>query len=628
MLKHITKPFVSLLIAATIGGGFAITALPAAAQAATQVSSQRGYVVQLKSNNKKVLQSLPGVKNIKSVFGSSRFYLQSSPELLNIYSFSSKQTLEELSQNLAGEFEFLQMESKFQTDAVQESSMPNDPGFTLNGENIDRQWGLVKANFIEAWKKTTGNPEIVVAVVDTGIDATHEDFEDTRFVAGYNAITDSNISRRANSDDNGHGTMVAGVIAASTDNDTGIAGAAYSVSLMSIKALDSDGSGSSSNIAEAIIWAADHGADVINLSLGGIGFAHDTVLANSITYAFNKNVVIVSAAGNDVAVTGGNLDKEPVFPICSDNGKNMIIGVTATDSRDLKPEFANYGKACVDVSAPGKRILSTINHDPATGGEAKNAYAYASGTSLSVPLVSAQAGLLRSLYPFASNRQIRDRIISTAANIDNLNLSQCAGTSCRGLLGGGRIDVARSLEEQILEIEDGDLVQVSGTTNYYYINGGKRQPISPFVRNQRFRNAEIKVVSFSEIESFPEGSYAEPLNGTLVKIPNDPTIYYMHTGLRRPLTYQVFTLRNFDFMNVVTLTNVEVQSWIEGSFLTPPDGTIIRTQSNPTVYWTVGGVMHPVNYNFFIDRGLNIFPIVYVPEKDLEKFPKGEPYVL
>ncbi|MDQ3018351.1 MAG: S8 family serine peptidase, partial [bacterium] len=115
--------------------------------------------------------------------------------------------------------------------------------------------------------------------------------------------------------------------------------------------------------------------------------------------------------------------------------------MTAADVNDLKPDFANYGKACVDVSAPGKRILSTINHDPATGGVSSDSYAYASGTSLAVPFVSAQAALLKSLYPFASNRQIRDRIISTADNIDMLNLSQCSGKSCVGFLGKGRINV-------------------------------------------------------------------------------------------------------------------------------------------------------------------------------------------
>ncbi|HEX3095541.1 MAG TPA: S8 family serine peptidase, partial [Patescibacteria group bacterium] len=377
-----------------------------------------------------------------------------------------------------------------------------------------------------------------------------------------------------------------------------------------------------------IIWAADHDADVINLSLGGIGFAHDTVLADAISYAFNKGVVIVAAAGNDVAVTGGNLDKDPVFPICDDNGENMIIGVTATDVNDLKPSFANFGKACVDVSAPGKRILSTINHDPASGTPAPDAYAYASGTSLAVPFVSAEAALLRSLFPRATNKQIRDRIISSSDNIDSLNLSQCAGSTCKGLLGGGRINAAKSLENQIVEIKDGDVVQVKGSTDYYLINGGKRQLISPFVFKQRFANVTVKNITASDLAGFAEGSYAVPLDGTLVKSPNDPAVYYIQSGLRRPLTYQVFTMRQFKFTDVITLTNVEVGSWIEGSFLAPPDGSLVRSPSNPTVYWVVNGTLHPINYKFYIDRGLKIFPVVYAPENDISKFPHGDSLVL
>lgn len=512
--------------------------------------------------------------------------------------------------------------------AASTSTEPDDPGFTTNGANIDKQWGLVKANFLKAWEKTLGDKKTVVAVIDTGIDARHKDFNHTHFTTGYNVLTQRTISRSANSDDNGHGTLIAGVIAASMDNNEGITGAAPDVTLMSVKALSSDGSGTARNIADGIMWATDNGADIINLSLGGIGFAHDTDLANAITYAYGKNVVIVAAAGNDVAITGGNLDVDPVFPICNDNGKNMVIGVTATDVNDLKPDFANYGKACVDVSAPGKRILSTISHDPASGGVAPNSYAYASGTSLAVPLVSAQAGLLRSLFPEASNRQIRNRIISTADNIDNLNLSQCGGSSCRGLLGAGRINAAKSLEKQIAVIDDGDLVQVAGTLDFYLINGGKRQRVSPFVKNQRYKNLDVKEVDLADVESFSEGSYAEPINGTLVKSPNDPTVYYMQTGLRRPVTANVFAERKFNFSDIAILTNVEVGSWVQGSFLTPSDGVLIRSEKNPTVYWVVGGVLHAVNNKYFVDRGLNIFPVTYGLDSDINSFPKGDPYIL
>lgn len=614
MFKKLSKIIPIVSITATVLAGV-VFALPA------QASTQNHYVVQLYPGQKSVLKMIPGLQNIQLL-----------PDLNNTYEFTSSSNLQQLRQAFDGFYVYLDSDTTFSNESTTTKKVivtkPNDPGFTSKANNIDKQWGLAKANFINAWAKTIGQRTVTVAVVDTGIDAKHEDLAGTHFVTGYDVINKKTIIGRVNSDDNGHGTLISGVIAATTNNNIGIAGAAPGVSLMPIKALDSSGSGSSTKISEGIVWAADHSADVINLSLGGMGFSHDTTLANAISYAFSKNVVIVAAAGNDVAVTGGNLDKDPVFPICDDNGQNMIIGVTATDSNDLKPSFANYGKACVDVSAPGKRILSTINHDPASGGPSPDSYAYASGTSLSVPFVAAQAALLRSLFPDASNRQIRDRIIATADNIDNLNLSQCAGGSCAGYMGGGRINVANSLIEKILPIDDGDVVKVAGSDTLYLINGGKRQLISAFVKNQRFAGIVPKIVSSGDLNEFPEGSYAEPIDGTLVKSPNDGAIYYMQSGLRRPLTYQVFTMRGFKFKDVVTLTNIEVNSWIEGSFLAPPDGTIIKSTTNPTIYWVVNGILRPVNYTFYVQRGLNAFPVMIAPESDISKMPRGDAYIL
>ncbi len=611
-----------------VSGSFFALALTIAFSAAFPIAANasrpgtNNYVVQLNSENTSIISDTKIFKKAELAFPSSK-----DPQFSNIYKFQSAYTLEQLEQKFGGYFNYIELDTKFNLNA-EKPLYPNDPGIVKDPANIDRQWGLLKANFPQAWKLTTGSRDVVVAVIDTGLDASHEDLKKTRLKTGFNVLTNTKIKGRNNSDDNGHGTLITGVIAANTNNKIGIAGAAYDVSIMPIKALDSSGSGSSSEISEAIIWATDNGADVINLSLGGIGFAHNKFLASAITYAYDRNVVLVAAAGNDVAITGGNLDKEAVFPICHDNGKNMIIGVTATDVNDLKPAFANYGKACVDVSAPGRRILSTVNHDPATGADSPDSYAYASGTSLSVPLVSAQAGLLRSLFPDATNRQIRDRILATAVNIDNLNLSQCAGQSCMGYLGAGRIDVAKSLEERIIKIEDGDVVQVKDTNDFYYINGGKKQRIISFVRNQRFQFAKIKLVSESELESFPEGSFAEPLDGTLVKSPNDPAVYLMQNGLRSPVSYQVFTMRGYKFSDVVNLTNIEVGSWVVGSFITPPDGTLIRSANNPTIYWTVNGVIHPVNYKFFVDRVLNTYPLIYVSDGDISKFPQGTPYIL
>lgn len=504
----------------------------------------------------------------------------------------------------------------------------NDPGFTPDSLNVDRQWGLSKAKFIDAWNKTTGSTSVIVAVVDTGIDETHEDLTKTSFVSGYDFISNSVIAPGTDSDDNGHGTLVAGVLGAVTNNGIGIAGTNSQVTLMPVKALDGSGSGTSENVAKAIIWAADHGASIINLSLGGVGFGQDIGLAKAITYAFQHNIVLVAAAGNDTAPNGGDLDQYPVFPICDDNGQNMIIGVAAVDALDQKPSFSNYGKNCVDVSAPGKRILSTISRDPITRAKSPNSYAYASGTSLAAPFVSGQAALLKALFPNATNRQIRDRIISTADPIDSANISLCNGP-CAGKIGSGRINVASSLSSTILPevIAEGDLVQVVETGEIFVISGGKRLHVSSFVQQQRYGTSAPRHVYISQILSFPEGQYAQPADGTLVKKAGDATVYFMQNGIKMPVSYDVFAQRKFTFDRVFTLGNAEMDSWLTGKFLPPADGSLVRSRTNRTVYWVVGGTLHPITAAFYTNRGLSIFPIVYFNDGDIKQFPKGEAYI-
>jgi hypothetical protein len=504
----------------------------------------------------------------------------------------------------------------------------NDPGFTSNPQNIDRQWGLAKAKFTEAWGKTTGSPSVVVAIIDTGIDQLHEDLRNISYVAGYDFVNNTAIGIGSDSDDNGHGTLVVGVLAATSNNGLGITGTNWNVTVMPIKALDSSGNGTSESVGKAIMWAADHGADVINLSLGGIGFGQDVALASAITHAFERNVVIVAAAGNDTAPNGGDLDVEPVFPICDDNGQNMVIGVTAVDNNDQKPAFANYGKNCVDVAAPGRRILSTIGRDPITRAKGPDSYAYASGTSLATPFVSGQAALLRAAFPDASNRQIRDRIIASADSIDALNTTQCAGP-CAGKIGSGRINVAASLFSEILPetVVEGDVVQVIDTGIIYVISGGKRLLLSSFVHQQRYAGKVPKPVRLSQIALFPEGQYAPAADGTLVKKINDPTVYWMQNGLKMPVIYPVFLERKFTFDRVISLSDVEVDSWLTGKFLPPSDGALVRSHTNRTVYWVVSTTLHPITAAFYQNRGLSVFPILYFSEEDVKQFPKGEAFI-
>jgi hypothetical protein len=596
----------------------ALFVIPWMVKAAEPSLALHHYLVQLRPGVPQQELGLAG--NVKL-----RFTQTSSSIFSNIYSFDSQFSLASLRQMLAGEFTFLETDRSLSVDA---GLTTNDPGFTANPANIDKQWGLAKTGFDQAWTQTIGSYSNIVAVVDTGIDYTHEDLQNITPVNGFDFTTNLPIVGRANSDDNGHGTLVAGILGATPNNGIGVVGANWKISLMAIKALNSSGQGDSAAVAESIVWAADHGAGFINLSLGGIGFGHDTALANAIAYAFNKNAVIVAAAGNDAASSGGNLDQQPVYPICDDNNNNEVIGVAATDQNDLKPAFSNYGRNCVDVDAPGKRILSTINHDPLTGNPSPNSYAYASGTSLAVPFVVGQAALIKALYPFATNAQIRDRIISTADPIDDLNLTQCGGQSCHGLLGAGRINVPNSLAQVIaMAVSEGDLVRATDTGIIYLISGGQKRPVSTFVLNQRFLGVTPKSVLSSQLSSFPEGPYTMPTDGTLAKLDAQPAVYYISAGFKDPVTFSVFQQRGFNFSSVQTVSFTEFNSWPAGNFLPPAEGTLLRTVRNKTVYWVVGGVLHPINFAFYMDKGLNVFPVLTIPDSDINGFARGEAYI-
>jgi len=239
-------------------------------------------------------------------------------------------------------------------------TVPNDPQISLN------QWGVQKVKGPAAWDITTGSSTAVIAVLDTGVWAGHPDLAG-KVGAGYNFVA----SNTNTGDDNGHGTGVAGVAAAATNNSIGMAGMSWQSPVMPVKVCDAAGSCLDSWITNGMTWAADHGARVINMSLGGPGSCGAT-LQSAVDYAWSRGVVIVAASGN-----GGGAVDAPA------NCTN-VVAVGATNSSDARPSWSNYGSA-LDLVAPG----ATIACPSLSGG-----YAAGTGTSFAAPFVSGTAALL------------------------------------------------------------------------------------------------------------------------------------------------------------------------------------------------------------------------------------------
>ncbi len=495
----------------------------------------------------------------------------------------------------------------------------NDPYFPLSDNDEDRQWYLRKIKMPEAWVFGSGSRSVKVAVIDTGVHASHLDLNDGRVIEGFNVVTGRVIPAGSDSDDNGHGTAVAGVIGAISNNSRGVAGVAWDVSIIPVKALEANGSGTISSVATAIVWAAQNGANIINLSLGGPGFGNDQTLNNAIIHAYNSGSLIVAAAGNDLADHGINLDNSPVYPICADGGNNMVIGVAASDVNDQKASFSNYGINCVDIVAPGKKILTTafIPSDPSD-----NILIYGSGTSLAAPVVSGVAALLKSNNPNLTNTEIKNILLRTTDNIDSLNQDTCFGASCNGFLGRGRLNALSALSPQ--PVLNGQLVREAATGNVYQVTGGKKKLVSSFVFNQRKLNpADVLTEINNQLANYTLDTPLLPLKGTLIKGQTDPTVYFVDDDVKRPLTFLVFQSRGFRFGDVVTLPETDLLAIPTGEWYWPPDGTMVLIKGNPTVYVMHNGVKRPVTYFVFTQRRLSFSRVVEVTQDEFGHIPNS-----
>lgn len=272
----------------------------------------------------------------------------------------------------------------------------------------------------QAWEETTGQTTVIIAIVDTGVDLNHFDLKNKVVSNGRDFVNGDLVA----ADDHGHGTMVAGIAAAETNNDEGVAGVAWNAMILPVKVLDASGNGPTDTVAQGIVWAADNGATVINLSLGAD--APSQTLRDAVKYAYEKGVFIAAAAGNtNTAVSY----PAAYHPYC--------FAVAATDYNDQRAAWSNFGSD-VDVAAPGERILAPYPLALTPPGFIP--YAYGSGTSMAAPHVAGLAALLKGLKPLLKVADIQAIIRYSS---DDVNASVYPGKD--EFVGYGRINMEKAL---------------------------------------------------------------------------------------------------------------------------------------------------------------------------------------
>jgi thermitase len=486
---------------------------------------------------------------------------------------------------------------------------PNDPGWV-------RQWGPARISAPMAWWITTGTPDVVIAVLDSGIQLDHEDLAD-RLWANPGEVPGNKVDDDGNgkvddfqgwhfyhawngqafvpgednqvADEHGHGTHVAGVAGAAFNNNVGVAGVAGGSRLMAIKVLDQYGDGWHSDVAQGIIYAVDNGARVINLSFGGT--SPSQTLQEAVNYAHAHGVLVVAASGND----GGPV----LYPAACEH----VLSVAATDQDDNRASFSNHGPE-VDVAAPGVNIYSTGWPDDSRT-DCASGYCRKSGTSAATPHVAGLAALMWSARPDLMVAQVTGIVTSTAADVNTGTL-----TGWDEFLGWGRVEAGRALSATIhagdlhlassrypLAVGEAAIITAtlpvtSGTANLFNFaaNGGN---VSPTTRALSSGVVTTTLVAGTKAGTAMVTGTAGGLSGTLfLRLLPGPVA----SATLSPTSCEVMVGHS----TVVTLTAID-------GFGNPPlDGTFVR--------WTAkGGIVTPARSPFDEGIGQTAFTAGAIP---------------
>lgn len=451
---------------------------------------------------------------------------------------------------------------------------PSDPLFSSqwelynNGQVVNKIDGVtykawtpgVDINAVEAWGMVYSNinikrDPIIIAVIDTGVNYNHDDLKDRILrdssgnIVGYDYV-DSDADPM---DNNGHGTAVASIAAASGNNSIGMSGVIWDAKIMPVRILDNEGVGEVSKIKAAIRFAADHGANIINLSV--VSNSYDDSLTESIDYAYGKGALIVAAAGND----GVNLTDYPRSPINNDGDRNIILGVGAVNSADQKFAQSNCGKG-VDISVPGTNILGAYYNKTKNTSE----YEFVSGTSASAAIVSGAAALIKYYHKDWSNKKIMDSVLTSVSPFKTALAD----------MGAGRLNLAAALGKSVeISINEGQAVKIlNRSTVYIRIWSNALVPISSaeaFLRLGYQWNEIIEVPEYAALAPYemklPISADWLPSQGNLVKGSGQVIYLVERNSLRAFETWQAFISRGYSLNQVNLISDVIISAYKKGS---------------------------------------------------------------
>ncbi len=430
----------------------------------------------------------------------------------------------------------------------------------------DHQWYLEKIGAPAAWDLATGSHDVIVAVIDSGLDVDHEDIVDNIWtngdeiagngkdddrngyvddVNGWDFVQDDNtptpnVDAPFLEEGVAHGTVIAGLIGAVGNNATGVSGVNWSVAIMPLRILDNYGSGDSAAARNAIQYAIDNGADVINLSF--TGYEVDSAFESAINAAYVAGIPVVAAVGNSEG--GTDLNETPIYPACFEGTRtDWVIGVAASDENDQRADFSNYGSNCVELSAPGVDVFGLMYEDDDWANFSASYAGGWEGTSVAAPLVTGAIALLKSKYPSLTPSLIRTVL---QLSVDPI-LERGVGA---GELGTGRLNIGTAMSIASSFVTEEPAVGLSPITGAY---------------------EEIDVVT----------------NGSYIRSPGFDTVYYVDLDQKRhPLwDAQTFFTWKDSFGSIAWVTDATLSTLSLGPVLPPQPGVVlVKVQSEETVY--------------------------------------------